>query len=413
MNKKILIIEDDQIVANIYRNKFQVEGFNVEVALDGEVGFEMVKTFRPDAIVLDLMLPKITGVELMKQIRTVPDFEKIPVIVFSNTYLTNMVQEAWKAGATKCLSKANCTPRHVIEVVRASLGINPAAAPGIGAMGTPRPAAMKPVAAATVSVPAPVPSAADESDEEFQAGLRKEFIESLPATLATLRGLLQSLAKADGEAARLKQVHELYRRIHALTGNAAIAGLVHIAQMADALEALLKELYEKPKNINASTTRTVATAVDFLGFLFEHGTTPEKQEVPPPNILVVDDEAISRRAVTYALEKAKLKSVNVEDPNAALGLLANGKFDLVFLDVDMPGMNGFELCTKLRSMQGYKKTPVVFVTSLNDFESRANSTMSGGNDFIGKPFLFIELAVKALVYVLRGKLTPAEPRPPV
>jgi phosphoserine phosphatase RsbU/P len=73
--------------------------------------------------------------------------------------------------------------------------------------------------------------------------------------------------------------------------------------------------------------------------------------------------------------------------------------------VDMPGMNGFELCTKLRALHRNKTTPVVFVTSLTDFESRANSTMSGGNDLIAKPFLFMELAVKALVYVLRGRLT--------
>ena len=147
--------------------------------------------------------------------------------------------------------------------------------------------------------------------------------------------------------------------------------------------------------------------MDFLGFLFEHGTLPENQEAPPGNVLVVDDEAISRRAVTYALEKAKLKSVNVEDPGVAFKLLSENHFDLIFLDVDMPGMNGFELCTKLRALPTHKKTPVVFVTSLNDFESRANSTMSGGNDFIGKPFLFIELAVKALVYVLRFKLDAA------
>ena len=61
------------------------------------------------------------GVELMKKLRSEPDFQKLPVIVFSNTYLTNMVQEAWKAGATKCLSKANCTPKQVIEVVRSAL----------------------------------------------------------------------------------------------------------------------------------------------------------------------------------------------------------------------------------------------------------------------------------------------------
>ncbi len=409
--KKVLIIEDDQIVANIYRNKFSVEGYEVEIALDGEVGLEMVKTFKPDAIVLDLLLPKITGVEIMKQIRAEPDFEKTPVVVFSNTYLTNMVQEAWKAGATKCLSKANCTPKQVIDVVRSALGLNGSShAPHSTAK--PATVAAAPARAGTpVATPqravAPAPaqkSSASDSDVEFQADLSQSFLEGLPATLATLRGLLQGMIKADSEPVRLKQVNELYRRIHALTGNAGIAGFKLIAHMADALEALLKELYEKPKSINASTMRTVANAVDFLGFLFEHGTKPDKQEIPPANILVVDDEAISRRAITYALEKARLKSVNVEDPNVAYKNLTEHPFDLVFLDVDMPGMNGFELCTKLRSLPQHKKTPVVFVTSLNDFESRANSTMSGGNDFIGKPFLFIELAVKALVYVLRGKL---------
>jgi PleD family two-component response regulator len=150
----------------------------------------------------------------------------------------------------------------------------------------------------------------------------------------------------------------------------------------------------------------VASSIDFLGYLFEHGISPDKQDIPASNILVVDDEAISRRAVIYALEKARLKSVTVEDPTVALNLLGENSFDLVFLDVDMPGMNGFELCTKLRALPAHKKTPVVFVTSLTDFESRANSTMSGGNDLIAKPFLFIELAVKALVYVLRGKVEP-------
>ena len=397
--KKILLIEDDQIVANIYRNKFTIEGFQVEIALDGQVGFELVRSFRPDAVILDLMLPKLTGVELMKKIRSEPEFEKLPVIVFSNTYLTHLVQEAWKAGATKCLSKSSCTPKQVIDVLRTTLGPN-----GDGQPVPPVPAGSPSLpSGARPAIPAAAPQTPD-TDAEFQAELRKSFVESLSATLGTLRGLLQGMIKADNEIARLKQVHELYRRIHALNGNAGLAGLIQIAQMADALEALLKELYEKPKNITASTLRTVASAIDFLGILFERSTLPDKQEFPVVNILVVDDEAISRRAVTYALEKAKLKSVNVEDPLVAYTLLSENKFDLIFLDVDMPGMNGFELCTKLRTLPAHKKTPVVFVTSLNDFESRASSMMSGGNDFIAKPFLFIELTVKALVYVLRGHL---------
>ena len=69
-----MIVEDDQIVANIYRNKFSVEGFQVEVALDGNAGMELMRSFRPDAVILDLMLPKATGVEVMKQIRSEPAF---------------------------------------------------------------------------------------------------------------------------------------------------------------------------------------------------------------------------------------------------------------------------------------------------------------------------------------------------
>jgi len=241
---------------------------------------------------------------------------------------------------------------------------------------------------------------------EFQLELRKAFIESLPATLTTLRAALQNLSRSNDEVLRLKQIYELLRRIHALAGNAGIAGLFLIAQMSAALEALLKELYEKPKSINASTLRTVASAVDFLGFLFQNSIAPERQEISAANILVVDDEPISRRAIIYALEKAQLPPTGVDDSIQALERLARSDFDLVFLDVDMPVMNGFELCSKLRQMPQHKKTPVLFVTALIDFDSRTSSTMAGGNDFIAKPFLFIELTVKALIHVLRGKLTP-------
>jgi DNA-binding response OmpR family regulator len=403
--KKILIIEDDQLVANIYGNKFSVDHFKVEIAADGDKGFALIETFKPDAILLDLMLPKTSGLDLLKKIRTMPGYETLPVIVFSNTYLSNMVQEAWKAGATKCLSKANCTPKQVIEVIR-SLISQPVAQP---VAVEPAAVATAPAAPSQPSVPEPeeAPASAPDADAAFQADLRQSFLNSLPASINAARNYLREIAKNADETSRIQQLQELYRRVHTLTGNAAIAGLAQISHLADALEALLKELYEKPKNITPSTLRTVATAIDFLPVLLEHSRVPGAAEAatePRPEILVVDDEAISRRAITYALEKAKLPCSSLESAEAAVDLLAQRKYDLIFLDVDMPGMNGFELCTKLRSFQRNKTTPVVFVTSLTDFESRANSTMSGGNDLIAKPFLFMELAVKALVYLMRGRL---------
>ncbi len=394
--KKILIIEDDPLVANIYGNKFTVDHFKVEIAGDGDAGFALVNSFKPDAVLLDLMIPKTSGLDLLKKIRAQAGFENLPVIVFSNTYLSNMVQEAWKAGATKCLSKANCTPKQVIEVIRSLIMPAPAAAPAAAA------APAVPASAQTISPQL----AAVISDDAFQADLRQSFLTSLPTTIAAARNYLREIAKNPDQNSRVQQLQELYRRIHTLTGNAAIAGLNHISQLADALGALLKELYEKPNNINASTLRTVASAVDFLPTLLEQGRQPGADAAANarPDILVVDDEAISRRAISYALEKAKLPCTSLESPEVAVDLLAQRKWDLIFLDVDMPGMNGFELCTKLRSFARNKSTPVIFVTSLTDFESRANSTMSGGNDLIAKPFLFMELAVKALIYLMRGRL---------
>ena len=219
--KKILIIEDDQIVANVYQNKLAVDGYRTEAAPDGESGLKLMRTFQPDAIVLDLMLPKMSGVDVIKQIRSEPEFAKLPIIVFSNTYLTNLVQDAWKAGATKCVSKMNCTPKEMLELIRHTIG-------GGDSMAQPR----KPAGGA----PAPQPMViGSEKDAAFQADLRKTFIDGLPATLAGLRAGLQSLIKSDNEVTRLKNIHELYRRVHAVNGNAGLAGLVLIAHMAAAL----------------------------------------------------------------------------------------------------------------------------------------------------------------------------------
>lgn len=397
--KRVLIIEDDQIVGNIYRHKFQVEGFQVALAGDGETGFKAVADFKPDVIILDLMLPRMNGVEVLRRLRAKPETQSLPVIVLSNAYLSSLVQEAWNAGANQCLIKANCTPKHLIEVLQKTLGTPAETAPA------PTPAAPAPA----VSSPAPTPPPAPVADDNaFQAELRQTFLNSGAEVLAQLRALLQAFVKSEGDSARLPNLFSLYRRIHSVTSNAAVAGLNPISRLCAALEALCKELYEKPKNINASTVRTVAQSIDFLAVLFDFSIIADS-DFAPPSILVVDDEAISRRAVIYALEKANLKCVGVEDPNTALKMLLENRFDLIFLDVDMPGLNGFEVCSRLRTFPTNAKTPVIFVTGLTDFESRARSTLSGGNDLIAKPFLFMELAVKAITHILKAQLN--TPRP--
>ena len=123
--------------------------------------------------------------------------------------------------------------------------------------------------------------------------------------------------------------------------------------------------------------------------------------------LVVDDEKLARDRLLGFL--ADLDDVRVlgqaADGVEALKLIEEERPDLVFLDVQMPGMDGFEVCTKIRTLPLNKTTPVIFVTSLTDFKSRARSSLCGGTDLIAKPFMFIELSVKALTYLLRSRLT--------
>jgi DNA-binding response OmpR family regulator/HPt (histidine-containing phosphotransfer) domain-containing protein len=416
--KKLLIIEDDPIIANIYRSRFEKEGYAVEVAADGQSGFYRIHELHPDVVLLDLMLPHINGVDILKKIRVQKKFEKLPVIVFTNAYFREMIQDALNAGATKVFHKATLTPRQLVEAIEEALypgGAAPAvvepATPAIQPQAVPATVAPVPVPAATAppTPTAPAEAPAPGGEAAFKAELLKSFFASSPERLSSLRRHVQDFAKAADETGRVSVLGELYRKVHAITSGAGIVDLHSIAQVSACLEALLKELSEKPRSINASTTRTIGHAVDFLGTLLDPAAPKPSADAPPPSILVVDDEIISRKAVIFALEKASLKAVAVEDPNVALALSGTNQFDLVILDVDMPSINGFDLCKRLRALPEYKDTPVIFVTSLTDFESRAASMLSGGNDLIAKPFLFTELALKALLYVTKSRLKAAKP----
>ena len=125
--KKMLIIEDDQIVGSIYVRKFQAEGFQVELAVDGESGLAATLKSKPDVVILDLMLPKLSGVEVLKKLRAEPSTRDLPVVVLSNAYMSSLVQEAKQAGANYCVIKANCTPKQLAEIVNKTVGAFPPA----------------------------------------------------------------------------------------------------------------------------------------------------------------------------------------------------------------------------------------------------------------------------------------------
>src|SRR5208282_5891804 len=118
----------------------------------------------------------------------------------------------------------------------------------------------------------------------------------------------------------------------------------------------------------------------------------------------VDDDRISRQALSHSLEKAFSEPDLAVDGEAALAQATKQAYDVIFLDVQMPGMDGFEVCVKIRNTVFNRATPVVFVTQQSDFDARCKSTLSGGNELMGKPFLTFEVTVKALTLALHGRL---------
>jgi CheY-like chemotaxis protein len=229
---------------------------------------------------------------------------------------------------------------------------------------------------------------------------------SVPETLAKLRASHQMFARTEEDDLRRTHLSEMHLQVHSLAGCAGPIGFRKIAQMTSALEALLIELQAKPTKITPSVMRTVAQAIDTLAALFDRTANPQPEVLTPPKILVVDDEIISRETICSALGRVNLTATGIDDPLAAQRLLEQESFDLIFLDVEMPGQNGLDLCVNIREMATNRATPVVFVTAHSDFGSRAQSTLSGGNDFIAKPFLLVELAVKALTWLFKESPQP-------
>jgi CheY-like chemotaxis protein len=203
---------------------------------------------------------------------------------------------------------------------------------------------------------------------------------------------------------RQQTLVDLKSEVTALKNRVGSLELTPAWQLASGLEKLIEQLAEKPSNVTPSTLRTAAGGLLVLKDLCVPNIRKDLATNPPVRFLAVDDDPISRRAVSMSLKRFAHVPDLAEHGEAALQLAERQVYDAVFLDVEMPGFDGFEVCTKLHQLPGNQLTPVVFVTSHSDFESRAKSTSSGGRDLIAKPFLSAEITVKALTLLFRGRL---------
>lgn len=121
MAKTILFIEDESALQKTFGDIFRQEGYEMISALDGEVGMRLAKEKKPDLILLDLILPRVHGFEVLKQLKTDPETKKIPIIVLTNLEGIGDVEKAIELGANTYLVKAQYSLEEVLGKIKKAL----------------------------------------------------------------------------------------------------------------------------------------------------------------------------------------------------------------------------------------------------------------------------------------------------
>ena len=119
--KKIAIVEDDLAIAQMYRIKFEAEGFEVEVAENGKYGLALCETMKPDIVLLDLMMPEVSGEEMLKQMRAADWGKNMKVIILTNVGEQEAPATLKTLNVTDFIVKADMTPRQVAELVKSHI----------------------------------------------------------------------------------------------------------------------------------------------------------------------------------------------------------------------------------------------------------------------------------------------------
>jgi len=115
---KVLVVEDDVLISRMYKKVFQSERYEVFVAENGQVGLDLARTIEPTIILLDILMPKLNGMQMLQQLKADPKIAKIPVVILTNLAGTADAEKALGLGAVKYIIKSEHKPKEVFDIVK-------------------------------------------------------------------------------------------------------------------------------------------------------------------------------------------------------------------------------------------------------------------------------------------------------
>lgn len=250
---------------------------------------------------------------------------------------------------------------------------------------------------------APVVSTGAPGDEEVPESVRRELLEQIYRRIEEVeRTLPKWVTHAHNPDA--PYLPALYRSIRSIAGSAGLVGCLRLGQIASVLEALFKDMRSTRASVTPSLLRTVSQAVELLPLLAKQTDTSHTDAFVVPLIVVAGANAEAYGALCHGLEAARLRAIGLDDAYMAWKLFSTNRLDLVVVDVDGDGTQGFELASELRASELNHETPVIFALDQDGAEARVQASTLAGADFITKPVIPLELGVKALVHLQRTHL---------
>jgi len=118
MTKKILIVEDEEFISEMYKIKFELSGYEVFVANDGQEGIDMAKKNFPDLVLLDLMMPNINGYQVLEELRKSPKTKNLKIYILSNLGQKEEIDKGLNLGADGFYVKAHLTPSQLLSKIQ-------------------------------------------------------------------------------------------------------------------------------------------------------------------------------------------------------------------------------------------------------------------------------------------------------
>ena len=206
--RKVLLVDDDPFVLRVYQGWLSQRGVHVDTASDGFAAIQALRACRPDLVVLDLMMPKFTGLDVLKFLRAQADFAELPVIVLSNHYMNEMARQAVSLGVEKALLKVRCSPPVLMGIINELFAGKPTSEDPSHLLVVPGEAPADRADSAAPPAPSPAAPFPTQTEDQgataqFQAKARHSLLENASATSSALRSLYEAFTDASNPTARV------------------------------------------------------------------------------------------------------------------------------------------------------------------------------------------------------------------